>query len=112
MGRFLIKWAVNGIIVVTMLMWLTEASFWGASFAASILCILAYLIGDQLILRASNNAIATIADAVLTVAYLWIVADAMNWSLTTGELLSITAVLSVAEVIYHRYLAYLDRQTA
>lgn len=112
MGRFLVKWIVNGIVVVTMLMWFTEASFWAAFITASILCIIAYLIGDQLILRASNNTVATIADAVLAIVYLWLVADAMKWHLTTGELLGIVAVLTVVEVIFHRYLDHRDRQAA
>ncbi|MEW9668635.1 DUF2512 family protein [Ammoniphilus sp. 3BR4] len=81
--------------------------------AASILSVIAYLIGDQLILRISNNIIATVADAGLAWIYFWAVASMMNWSLTWGELGIITLALGVVGFIFHRQLGYdEDKATA
>jgi len=100
---------MNGIIVIPLLMWFTEATFLGALLAAVVLCAIAYLVGDQIILRMSNNSIATIADAVLTFVYLWIVSTLADWSLSFTELLVITAAVAVVEIIFHRQLGTWDR---
>jgi membrane protein HdeD len=104
MGRFLTKWIISSIIVVPLLMWFTEASFWGAFMTASVLCILSYVIGDLGILRASNNTVATLADAGLALAWFWIVADFSNWSLSGGELLALTIAVAAFEAIFHRMI--------
>lgn len=109
--RFLSKCLMNAIVVVPLLMWFTEATFLGSLLASVVLSVLAYLAGDQLILRLSNNAIATIADAVLTLMYLWIVATIAGWSLNFGELLIITIAVSVVELIFHRQLGTWDRRS-
>lgn len=112
MERFLIKVAANGVVVVPMLMWFTEAGFWAATVTSGILSGIAYLLGDQLVLRASNNAVATLADAVLAFVYLWAVADFLDWNLTWGELLMTTAAVGIVEVFFHRYLGYKDKDKA
>ncbi|GAA4721899.1 DUF2512 family protein [Brevibacillus fulvus] len=109
MSKFLIKVLFNGIILVPFLIWFTEAG-WLSSIVTSIgLSIIAYLIGDQLILRKTNNVVATIADAVLAAVYLWVVAAYMDWSLSFGELLFTVIVLGVVEFVFHRYLGVLDK---
>lgn len=109
--RFLSKCLMNAIVVVPLLMWFTEASFLGSVLASILLSALAYLAGDQLILQLSNNAIATIADAVLTFMYLWVVATIAGWSLNFVELLIMTAAVSIVEIIFHRQLGTWDRRT-
>src|SRR5690606_11431287 len=107
--KFMLKLLLNGIIVVPLLMWFSEATFMEAAIAAVILSAIAYLVGDQWILRASNNTVATIADAVLSFVYLWVVADFMDWNLTAMEIATISLVLGVVEAVYHRYLRSEDR---
>ncbi|MFD0669875.1 DUF2512 family protein [Cohnella sp. GCM10027633] len=63
--KFVFKWLLNGVIVVTMLMMYADVSFTEAAITATVLTIIAYVLGDQLILRATNNTIATLCDAVL-----------------------------------------------
>lgn len=108
MNRILRKILMNGIVVVPLLMWFTEATLWGSIMTALALSVIAYLLGDQVILRMSNNIVATVADAALTFFYLWLVADWMDWSLTIGELTTITLALGVVEFIYHRQLGMAD----
>ena len=110
MNRFVRKLVMNGIVVVPLLMWFTEATFWASIVTAVILSTVAFFIGDQLILRMSNNTVATLADAVLAFVYLWIVADTMDWALTIGELFTIVVALGIVEMIYHRQLGRQDGQ--
>jgi predicted Kef-type K+ transport protein len=109
--RFLVKLIMNGIILVPFLYWFTEATVLSSSLTSLGLTVIAYLIGDQLILRASNNLVATLSDAVLAAVYLWMVAAFMNWSFTWGELLLTVAILGVAELFYHRFLGKVDRDS-
>lgn len=109
--KFMIKLLLNGFFAVSLLLWFTDATFWEAAVASAVLSVIAYFVGDQLVLRGSNNAIATIVDAILVIVYFWIVAYFLNWDLSTGELLIITVVLGVIEAIFHRYLAS-DRKKA
>lgn len=112
MGRLIRKLLMNGIVVIPLLMWFTEATFLSSLIAASVLSVIAYLVGDQLILRMSNNIIATAADAGLAWIYFWAVASMMNWSLTWGELAMITLALGVVEYIFHGQLGYMDEDRA
>ena len=102
--RFIIKLILNGIIVVPSLMWFAGASLLSSVMAAFVLSVIAYFLGDQMVLRFSNNLVATIADAVLAYVYFWIVSAVMNWPLSRSEILSIVVLLGVVEFIYHQYL--------
>lgn len=110
MSQFFSKLLMNGVVLVLMLMWLSNATFWGSVFAAIGLVIIAYLIGDQLILRVTNNAVATVADACIAFFYLWLVARYADWTLSLGEILIIAIVVGVVEMIFHRQLGWADRR--
>lgn len=105
MGWFFRKVIMNGIVLIPMIMWLSNATFWQTAIAALGLCALAYLFGDQYILRRTNNTIATSVDAMLIFTYLWIVARWLDWSLTLGEIAFITVILCAVEWIFHHQLA-------
>ncbi|MFD1952956.1 DUF2512 family protein [Paenibacillus thailandensis] len=109
--RFILKWLVNGVIVVSLLMFYADATFWSAAITATVLSVVAYFVGDLFILRATNNTVATIADAVLAFAGLWIAAYMMNWPLDATEILFATVLLGAAEWLFHRYL-FGDRSAA
>lgn len=102
--KFVLKWILNGVIVTLLLMYFANLTVWTAFITASLLTIIAYFLGDQFILRASNNAVATLSDGVLAIVFLWIAASWMDWPLTFGEILIISAVLAVAEWFLHRFL--------
>ncbi|GIQ69300.1 DUF2512 family protein [Xylanibacillus composti] len=112
MGKFMIKAVLNGIVAIFMLMWLSNASFIGALVTAIILCVLAYLVGDQIVLRLTNNTVATIADFGLAFIVLWIAADLNDWTLTFGEIALISLVLALVEIGFHRYLGNTDGRSA
>jgi len=103
-GKLIIKLILNGVVVLPLLITFTEASFASALLTAVLLSLVAFIIGDQLILRVSNNLIATICDAALAFVFLWLAAYVADWSLSTGELLTIVLVLGLIEAMYHRML--------
>jgi hypothetical protein len=109
MNKFLLKTLLNGIVVIPLLMWFTEANFWSATFAAVALSTIAYFIGDQWILRATNNIVATLADAVLAFTFFWMVAYYLNWTLAFSELVTIVLLLGVVEYIFHGMLGRYDK---
>lgn len=104
MGRFLAKFVLQSIVIVTLLLWFTEATFWGAFFTAAALCVISYFLGDLWILPASNNTIATIADAGIALAWFWVVADYANWSLSSAELIVLVVAVAIVEAIFHRMM--------
>lgn len=105
MNKFLLKLLLNGIVVIPLLLWFTEATFIASLITAGLLSTVAYFVGDQLILRASNNLIATIADGLLAFAFLWVAAELLLWSITFGQLFTIALILGIVEFIFHRIIA-------
>lgn len=102
LNKFLIKWVLNGVVVVLMLMMFSNISFWTALILATGLTVVAYIIGDQAILRSTNNTIATIADALLSFTYLYLAETYYHWGLSLSEILVISVVLGIIEAILHR----------
>ena len=102
--KFVIKWVLNGIIVTSLLMWYGDVGFWPAFIAASLLTVIAYLLGDQVLLRNTNNIVATISDFLLAAVYLGVVEYFYDWGLSFGEIGVISALVAVAEWVYHRYV--------
>ncbi|MCQ6559774.1 DUF2512 family protein [Paenibacillus mendelii] len=109
--KFVLKWVVNSVIVVSLFMYYSDASFVSSVITATLLTIIAYLVGDQLILRFTNNLAATFSDAVLAFVFLWTASYVMNWGLDFSEIFFISLLLGAAEWILHRYV-FDDRITA
>ncbi|GAA0380006.1 DUF2512 family protein [Bacillus horti] len=103
--KFLYKLLLNGIVVVLFTQWFTNATFWQSIISAIVFSGLAYVVGDQLILRRSNNTVATIADAGLAFVFFWVVSNMFDWTMSFGELVILTLAIGIAEIAYHRFLA-------
>jgi hypothetical protein len=102
--KFIMKWIIDGAVVVLLLIYFGNVSFFEAAITATALTIIAYGVGDQVILRSTNNAVATIADGVLGFFILWIAAYSMNWDINIGQILIIAVILAIAEWVVHRYI--------
>lgn len=111
MGKFLLKMLLNGVVVVPLLLWMSDATFLEAAVSAVILSVIAYALGDRFILPATNNTVATIADFGLTYVYLWMVGSFLFWGLTLGEAFWIALGVAVVEIWFHTLL-YEDRRRA
>ncbi|MUG88897.1 DUF2512 family protein [Paenibacillus timonensis] len=104
MDKFLVKLLGNGIILIAMLMILSNALFISALLTALALSILAYLFGDLFVLPRTNNSIATLVDALLIFVFLWAIAANAEWTLSFGEMLTITLMVGVFEWFLHGWL--------
>ncbi|UUZ92203.1 YndM family protein [Paenibacillus sp. P25] len=108
--KLLVKLILNGVVMIPMLYMLSDASVTQILIASVVLSVLAYYIGDQWILRETNNTVATIADFGLAGIYLWAVGTLFNWRLSFTEILLTAVVLAVVEVLYHGLLKNWDRE--
>ncbi|KAA9004902.1 DUF2512 family protein [Paenibacillus spiritus] len=104
MEKILVKLIAHGILQTAMIVLLSDATFMEALLTALVIGVVAYIVGDLLVLPRTNNPIATAVDAVLVFAALWIAADAMDWTLSIGEILSITVLAGVFEYFFHIWL--------
>jgi uncharacterized membrane protein len=103
--NFFLKLLLNSIVLIPLLLWFTGAPLFSIVLAALGLCVLAYLVGDLFILRATNNTVATIADGVMAFIYLWAVAYFADWALSFSELFVTVLALAFVEAIFHRMIA-------
>lgn len=104
MEKLLVKLLVHGVMITSLLLALSNATLIAALITALGIGIVAYLLGDLLILPRTNNMVATIADAGLVFVMLWIIADAANWTLSFPEILLLTVLAGGFEYLFHMWL--------
>lgn len=104
MEKLLVKLLVHGVMITAILVGLSNATFASAVIAALGIGIVAYLLGDLLILPRTNNMMATIGDVGLVFVMLWIISESANWTLTLPEILLITVLAGIFEYFYHMWL--------
>ncbi|AEI39477.1 DUF2512 family protein [Paenibacillus mucilaginosus] len=110
--RFAVKLLMNSAVLIPLLYLLTEgaASPGQLVTAAGLLTVIAFVIGDQWILRESNNGLATIADMGLGGLYFWGVSRYYDWNLSMSDLLILAGMLGVVEFMYHVILQKWDKR--
>ncbi|HUC92317.1 MAG TPA: DUF2512 family protein [Paenibacillus sp.] len=104
MLKLLLKWLLNGAIVVAFLIYYADIPFWSADLAATGLTFIAYIIGDQVLLRHTNNIIATLADFMLAAVYITVLSSFLNWRQSWAEMLFISGIVALSEWVLHRYV--------
>ncbi len=102
----LIKFVMIVIITWIVLGMLTNLRFGDILYISAAVTILAYIIGDLLILSATNNTVATLSDFVLALVVIYL----FNFLWTTNQIsfrdAFITAVLiGLGEWFYHKYVS-------
>jgi hypothetical protein len=102
--KFVMKWILDGAVVVLLLIYFADVPFIEAAITATALTIIAYAVGDQIILRSTNNAVATFSDGVLGFFILWIAAYSLRWDINIGQIFIIAVILAIAEWVVHRYI--------
>ena len=83
-----------------------DMSFGNVLSISVVLTLASYLIGDLLILRKTNNTMATIADFAIAFLVIWL----MGENLTYGDSLIMPALIAAAgialfETFFHKYVA-------
>lgn len=111
--KLLVKTLLNGIVAVPLLLWFSDRATLGMAVLTSLcLTVVSYIIGDQMVLRSSNNFIATVTDALLAFFVVWLAAYFVGWTLTFTELCAIGIALGVVEYWFHTYLKRKDERHA
>jgi hypothetical protein len=83
-----------------------DMSFGNVLWISVVLTLASYLIGDLLILRRTNNTMATISDFAIAFLVIWL----MGENLTYGDSLIMPALIAAAgialfETFFHKYVA-------
>ena len=83
-----------------------DMSFGNVLSISVVLTLASYLIGDLLILRRTNNTMATVSDFALAFLVIWL----MGENLTYGDSLIMPALIAAAgialfETFFHKYIA-------
>lgn len=102
----LIKFIATFVVLYIILGAFYDMAFRNVFLISLVLTVAAYVIGDMLILRMTNNTVATIADFGLAFLVIWF----MGESLTFGDSLFTAALISAAgialfEIFFHKYVA-------
>jgi hypothetical protein len=105
MTALLIKFVMISVILEIALNLMTNLTFGDTLYIAAIVTILAYIIGDLLILPTTNNTVATVADAVLALATIY--TFNFIWGvryISFLDALIAAAVLGLGEWFFHKYV--------
>ncbi|WNC12716.1 DUF2512 family protein [Brevibacillus brevis] len=101
--NILIKLLVNGIIGIPGLYW-SGTSLTFAVVTSVVVSLIAYALGDALILPKTNNTFATTADFIMVFALFWISSYVFLQPYRLSGILLTAFVIAVAEYFYHDYL--------
>ncbi|MHC1684542.1 MAG: DUF2512 family protein [Clostridiaceae bacterium] len=100
------KFILVAIILSLILSSMTDLSLTEILSISLAVTVLAYIVGDLIILPISNNTIATIADAVLSLvviySYNYIYTDRV---ISFNTAVTAAVVLGVGEWFFHKYMA-------
>jgi membrane protein HdeD len=101
--NILLKLLVNGIIAVPGLLWSgTSLSF--ALVTSAVVSLVAYGLGDAVILPRTNNTFASTADFALVFSLFWLAAFVFAQPFRLSGLFLTAFAISVAEYFFHDYL--------
>jgi len=108
-SAILVKFAMTTIVLEIVLYAFSGLSFWSILGLSLVVTLISYLIGDLVILPATNNLTATIADIILVLVTIYIA----NFLWYTKELSFFSAliaavVLGAGEWFFHKLI---DRKT-
>lgn len=103
--NLLIKLAVNGIIGIPGLWW-SGTSLTFAVLTSVVVSLIAYALGDALILPKTNNTFATTADFIMVFALFWFGSFAFAQPYRLPGILLTALAITVAEYFYHGYLQH------
>ncbi len=101
----LIKYVMVTVITGVVLGGLTNLTFGDILYISAAVTILAYIIGDLLILSATNNTVATISDFVLSLVVIYLFNFLWTTKMITfGDALITALVIGVGEWFFHKYV--------
>jgi hypothetical protein len=104
-SALVVKFLMTAFILEVALLLLSDLSFGQILFLSLIITIISYLIGDMVLLPATNNAVATIADMILNTIIVYL----FNFILNINDITFIAALISgillgVGEFYFHKII--------
>lgn len=102
----LIKYAMITVVLEAVLLTITDLTFSEILYVSLVVTILAYIIGDLFILSSTNNTIATLADAGLALATIYMFNFLWEYrEISFADALIAAAAVGVGEWFFHKYVA-------
>lgn len=89
-----IKFIMTAIVLEIVLLLFSDLSFLNILGLSLILTLIAYIIGDMVILPITNNAVATVVDIGLTLAIIYL----FNYLWNTGNIPFFSAIIAGAMI--------------
>lgn len=102
----LVKFVMVVVVLEIILNMLTNLTFTDILIISIAVTVIAYVIGDILILAVSNNTVATVADIALALAtiymfnFLWGIRE-----ISFSDALISAAIIGVGELFFHKFVA-------
>ena len=101
----LFKYVIVLVLLEILLSLTTPLTIYQIAVVSVAVTLVSYLIGDLLILGVSNNAVATVCDAVLAFLTIYSFNYWSTYPFITTEAGVVSAVvLAVGEVFFHKYM--------
>lgn len=105
-AALLIKFVMVAVVLEIIFSILTTLTFASILYIAAAVTIIAYIIGDLLILPASNNTIASMSDVALALATMYM----FNYIWSTTQIHFVSAliaavIIGVGEWFFHKYVS-------
>lgn len=101
---FIIKFILSFILLTLILSGLYNFSVRNVFYISVVLGVLSYIIGDVLILRRSNNTVATIADFGLAWLTIWLMARYLEGGYVGTPSFIAAIGVSIFEIFFHKYV--------
>jgi fucose 4-O-acetylase-like acetyltransferase len=101
----LIKFIMLAVVLEIVLLLLTSLTFGSILWIALVLTAVAYIVGDMIILPATNNIVATIADFIIALFLIYL----FNFFWNTNRIsflsaVAAAAVIGVGEWFFHKMI--------
>lgn len=101
----IIKFAMIAVVLELVLGVMTNLTFRDILLIALAVTGLAYLIGDLMILPASNNTMATIGDIGLAAVTIWLFNFVFDYAeISVTDALAAAVVIGLGEWIFHKFI--------
>ncbi|MET3698226.1 uncharacterized protein DUF2512 [Bacillus oleivorans] len=108
--KFLLTLGVLWLVLTVMF----DLRFGNVFWISVVLTAISYFVGDRGILPRTNNTIATIADFGLSFLTIWamqvMLVEIPDYPYVMSSLIA-AAGITIAEIFFHRYMAFADKNT-
>ena len=104
-SALVVKFLMTAFILEVSLLLLSDLSFGRILFLSLIVTFISYLVGDMVLLPATNNAVATIADMILNTIIIYL----FNFIWNINEITFIASLISgillgIGEFYFHKII--------